>query len=82
VYEVFWDDDVYSDAASIWVDASDRLAVLDAIHKIDQFLMRNPAAAGTELSEGLFWVDQAPIRALFSVDESAKRVRVHRIRRL
>ncbi len=82
MYEVKWDDDVYGDAASIWVGASDRVAVLDAIHKIDQLLKRNPTAAGTELSEGLLWVDQAPIRALFSVDESAKRVKVHRIRRL
>ena len=82
MYAVIWDDDVYSDAASIWVDASDRLAVLDAIRKIDQLLTRDPTAAGMALSEGLFWVDQAPIRALFSIDEAAKRVKVHRIRRL
>ena len=82
MYQVIWDDDVYSEAASVWVDASDRMAVLDAIHEIDQVLARDPESAGTELSEGLFWVDCTPIRAIFSIDNSAKRVKVHRTRQL
>ena len=69
--QVIWDDDVYSEAASIWLDANDRIAVLDAIREIDQVLLRDPATAGTELSEGLFWVDCAPIGAIFSIDEFA-----------
>ena len=35
MYQVIWDDDVYSEVASTWLDAKDRLAVIDAIHEID-----------------------------------------------
>ena len=82
MYQVIGDDDVYSEVASTWLDANDRLAVIDAIHEIDQTLMHDPTNAGTELSEGLLWVDSTPVRAIYSIDESAKRVKVHRIRRI
>lgn len=82
VYQVIWDDDVYGEAASTWLDAKDRVAVIDAIREIDEALKRDPSNCGTDLSEGLLWVDCAPVRAIYSIDESAKRVKVHRIRRI
>ena len=82
MYAVIWDDDVYVEVASAWLNANDRLAVIDAIHEIDQILMRDPTGAGTELSEGLLWVDCVPVRAIYSIDESARRVKVHRIRKI
>lgn len=81
-YQVIWDDDVYSEVASTWLDAKDRMAVIDAIHKIEQLLKRDPVHSGRELAEELLWVDSPPVRAIYSVDESAKRVNVHRIRRV
>jgi hypothetical protein len=44
--------------------------------------MRDPTGSGTELSEGLFWIDYAPVRAIYPVDEAKSRVKVHRIRQL
>ena len=82
MYQVIWDDDVYSEVASTWLDAKDRLAVTDAIREIDQILMRDPTGSGTELSEGLLWIDCAPVRAIYSVDEAKRRVKVHRIRQI
>ena len=82
MYQVIWDDDVYSEVASTWLDAKDRVAVIDAIREIDQVLMRDPTGSGTELSEGLLWIDCAPARAIYSVDEAKRRVKVHRIRQI
>jgi len=82
MYQVIWDDDVYSEVASTWLDAKDRLAVIDAIREIDQVLMRDPTGSGTELSEGLLWIDCTPVRAIYSVDEAKRRVKVHRIRQI
>ena len=82
MYQVIWDDDVYSEVASTWLDAKDRSAVIDAIREIDQVLMRDPAGSGTELSEELLWIDCAPVRAIYSVDEAKNRVKVHRIRQI
>ena len=51
--------------------------------EIDQeILMREPTGSGTELSEGLLWIDCAPVRAIYSVDEAKRRVKVHRIRQI
>ncbi len=82
MYQVIWDDDVYGEVASNWLDAKDRLAVIDAIREIDKILMRDPTGSGTELSEGLLWIDCAPVRAIYSVDEARRRVKVHRIRQI
>jgi hypothetical protein len=82
MYQVIWDDDVYSEVASTWLDAKDRLAVIDAIREIDQVLMRDPTGSGTELAEGLLWIDCEPVRAIYSVDEAKRRVKVHRIRQI
>ena len=82
MYQVIWDDDVYSEVASTWLDAKDRLAVIDAIREIDQILIRDPTDSGTELSEGLLWIDRTPVRAIYSVDEAKRRVKVHRIRQI
>ncbi len=82
MYQVIWDDDVYSEVATTWLDAKDRLAVIDAIREIDEILMRDPNGSGTDLSEGLLWIDRAPVRAIYSVDEAKKRVKVHRIRQI
>ena len=82
MYQVIWDDDVYGEVASNWLDAKDRLAVIDAIREIDKILMRDPTGSGTELSEGLLWIDCAPLRAIYSVDEARSRVKVHRIRQI
>ncbi len=82
MYEVIWEDDVYSEVATTWLNAVDRIAVIDAIHEIDKVLMRDPTNSGTELSEGLRWIDIAPVRAIYSVDEPTKSVNAHRIRQV
>jgi hypothetical protein len=81
VYRVIWDDDVYAEVASMWLDAKDRVAVIDAVHKIDQALTQDPYSSGSELSEGLLWIDCTPVRAIYSVDETTRHAKVHRIRR-
>ena len=82
MYQVIWDDDVYGEAASTWLDAKDRAALIDAIREIDEALKRDPINSGTELSEGLFWIDCSPIRAIYSIDDATKRVKVQRIRQI
>ena len=72
MFRVIWDDDVYGEVASTWIDVNDRLALIDALHEIDRILQRDPKNAGAALSEGLFWIDFAPVRAIYSIDQSSK----------
>ena len=37
MYQVIWDDDVYGEVASTWLDAKDRLAVIEQSARSTKF---------------------------------------------
>ncbi len=67
-YEVAWLQSVEDRLALLWEQASDREAVIRAAAQIDVRLHRHGAAAGEELAEALFALNEGPLRALFTVE--------------
>jgi hypothetical protein len=51
-------------------------SVIQAADSIRRMLARNPREVGHALSEGLFFIDDEPLRAFFSIDEDARQVEI------
>jgi hypothetical protein len=62
--------------------ATDRNAVTAASAEIDQALATDVATKGKPLSEGLRVFDAPPLRAVFSISETDRKVEVARVRLL
>jgi len=81
-YTVVWLRDAIDELGDIWLAATDRSAVTSASAELDRSLETDAATKGKPLSEGLRAYDQPPLRAVFSVSDSDRRVEVVRIRLL
>ena len=81
-FKVVWEDSARSEVASEWVSSRDKVAIIDAVAEFDRALGADPIGNGQPLSEGLYFFDRPPLRAIYSVDEAAQRVDIGRIRRL
>jgi hypothetical protein len=79
-YTVVWLRDAIDELAEIWLAATDRNAVTQASAEIDRALLVNAATKGKPLSEGLRIFDASPLRAVFWVNESDRRVEIARVR--
>ena len=51
-------------------------AVSQAADSIRRRLAVNPHQIGQHLSEGLFYIDEEPLRAFFSIDDAGLRVEI------
>jgi predicted trehalose synthase len=81
-YTVVWLQDAINELGDIWLAATDRNAVSEASEEIDRALQSDAATKGKLLSEGLRVYDASPLRAVFSVSDSDRKVEVARIRLL
>lgn len=81
-YKVEWTDDARSEVASEFVNNKDKVAIIDASHQIDRALASDPAGNGVPLREGMFYIDRAPLRAIYSIDTEFMKVDVGRVRRI
>lgn len=81
-YTVEWTDEARSEVASEFVDGSDKVAIIDAAYQIDRALESDPIGNGEPLSDGMFYIDRPPLRAVYSLNVELKRVDVGRIRRI
>jgi hypothetical protein len=79
-FAVTWNPIAENQLADLWVDASNRSAVTKAQAAIDRFLAADPLLYGKHLSEGLFTIQVAPLKAFFIVDQQKKLVEVERVR--
>jgi hypothetical protein len=75
-YAVDWAPDALSALAAAWMQAPDRQAVTAAQARIDQRLATDPLGNSTPVSEGLYAINEPPLRALFEVSISLHQVRV------
>jgi mRNA-degrading endonuclease RelE of RelBE toxin-antitoxin system len=75
-YTVDWSKDALDLLGAVWLVAPDRSAVTRAQALIDQRLSANPLAHAKPVSEGLYAIDVAPLRAIFELDDDARRVDV------
>ena len=66
-YSVDWAPDALSALATTYLQAPDRRAVTAAQARIDQLLATDPLGNSTPVSEGLYAIDEPPLRALFEV---------------
>lgn len=81
-YTVVWLQDAINELGKIWLAATDRNAITGASAEIDRVLETDAATKGKPLAEGLRVYDQPPLRAVFSVSDSDRKVEVARIRLL
>jgi len=81
-YTVVWLRDAIYELGEIWIAAQDRNAVTAASAEIDRELASDAPAKGKSLSEGLMVYDAPPLRAVFSVSDSDRKVEVARVRLL
>ena len=79
-YTVVWEADALSILAAIWLQAPDRQAVTRAQATIDRQLATDPLSYGTPVSEGLYALEEPPLRVQFEVSEEDLLVTVVSIR--
>lgn len=81
-YDVIWEDNALSEVAAEFVDSKSKVAVIDASRQITVALHDDPYENGEHLSEGLYYIDRSPLRAIYSIDSDARQVRIARFRRI
>jgi mRNA-degrading endonuclease RelE of RelBE toxin-antitoxin system len=63
-----WQVDWTPEASELWLKALNRNSVAAASDRIDALLGNNPHTAGRLLSEGLWKIEFAPLKALYEID--------------
>ena len=81
-YTVVWLQDAISELGEIWLASNEKNAVTASSAEIDRELAEDAQEKGQPLSEGLTTYDAPPLRGVFSVNESDRKVEVVRIRLL
>jgi hypothetical protein len=81
-YGLNWLQSAINDLAAIWTASPDQAAVTRAADALDAELVRNGRRNAKAVSEGLFSLTLAPLRVLFTVDETARVVEVVSVQRI
>ena len=75
-FAVSWTDQAEQDLADIWLNASDRPAVVKAGAWLDRQLSRDPLGVGESRSDAERIVFAPPLAARYAVDPKARTVSV------
>jgi hypothetical protein len=75
-YRLSWTRNAKSALARAWLQAVDRNAVAAAQISIDRLLGSDPLRHRIAVREGLYAIEVHPLRALFEIDSTRRRVRV------
>lgn len=81
-FTVVWRPETLADLADIWLDADDRESVTRAAAEIDLRLRDDPANQGTQAHEGLWNLNETPLRVLFTMIQADRVVEIVMVRRL
>ena len=68
-YRVEWSRDAEADLANVWTDASDRGAISEASHRLDQALVNNPHALGESRSGDNRIVFSSPLGMEYKISD-------------
>ncbi len=80
-YSVDWAPDALSELAATWIQQVPfRQAITAAQERLDRLLAADPLGNGTPVSEGLYAIDVAPLRAQFEVSGADRLVTVVSVR--
>ena len=69
-YDVIFSLEAVEDVLRITMLSHSKAAVLKASKQIQAALVDDPTDAGEHLSEGLYFIDQEPLRGFYTIDVS------------
>lgn len=75
-WTVVWEKSSEVKLGSIWFGAGQSPKVTDASYQIDKALGKDPHRHGKPLSEGLWVIERPPLRAVYTVSDEDRLVRV------
>jgi len=75
-YTVVWRDEALNELAEIWVQATERIQITNAVDLLDADLSFDPASKGEEMLKGLLIYVAPPIQVLYEVQPQSRSVRV------
>lgn len=76
IYDVQFSLDAATELVRITGEVGPSASVLKAVERIRGKLEKDPAEQGSFLSEGLYFIDEEPLRAFFVIDEEAMVVEI------
>jgi mRNA-degrading endonuclease RelE of RelBE toxin-antitoxin system len=81
VYKIEWRPAAIDQLTSLWITATNRAELSDAVQRLDRILSADPYGLHTQdVSEGLRGANAPPLRVLFTVSESDRQIRVLAVR--
>lgn len=75
-FTVVWSPNEVQRLTEIWIQSQDRAAVSAAAGRIDRVLRDNPTGRAVPVHEGLWGLNEPPLRVLFSIEDDDRRVEV------
>ena len=75
-WTVVWEESAEVKLGNIWFGTGRSPKVTDASYHIDKDLRNDPHRHGKPLAEGLFVIERPPLRAVFTLSEDDRLVRV------
>ena len=71
-YRVEWTDEARAEVAAEYLNRQEQVAIINACYQRDRALESDPFGNGTPLSEGMFYIDRSPLRAIYSINSEIK----------
>ena len=75
-WTVVWEESAEVMLGNIWLGTGQSQQVTEASHKIDEALKEDPHRHGKPLAEGLLVIERPPLRAVFTISDDDRMVRV------
>ena len=79
MYTVRWKRTALDKLTELWLDATDRVAINNAVEEIDRLLASNPHEAGESRSGDIRVLFCQPLGAFFEIDDARNVVHVLRV---
>jgi plasmid stabilization system protein ParE len=81
-HTVTWHQDAEQDLASLWISATDRDDITQAVQAIDLALSSASGSVGDQIAEGLYGLNAPPLRVLYVIRETDRIIEVVMVRRI
>jgi hypothetical protein len=75
-WTVVWEESAEIKLGNIWFGTGRSPTVVEASYQIDNALRDDPYRHGKPLAEGLFVIERPPLRAVFTISDDDRLVRV------
>ena len=75
-WTVVWEESAEIKLGNIWFGTGQSSKVTEASHQVDKALKTDPHRYGKALVEGLMVIERPPLRAIFTISDDDRLVRV------